>query len=92
MAISASATGNHNDLYLTEKYFYQLLDTLIEEKIRIDGLFMNTDACFERIKLRNVFDTVEITPKIAINQKNGSDDENIHVDDLLYYFNRYYKR
>lgn len=53
---------------------------------------MNTDACFERIKLRNVFDTVEITPKIAINQKNGSDDENIHVDDLLYYFNRYYKR
>ncbi|MBP1631698.1 MAG: transposase [Bacteroidetes bacterium] len=84
LAISEPIAGNHNDLHQIEKYFNQLLDTLIKAKIRIDGLFMNADAGFDSIELRDLCNKAEIIPNIAINQRNGAADENIFVDDLLY--------
>ena len=67
-----------------EKYFNKILDTLTKAKIRIDGLFLNADAGFDSKELRDLCKKLEIFPNIAINQRNGTVDEDIFIDELLY--------
>ena len=84
LAMSEPIAGNHNDLHQIEKYFNKILDTLTKAKIRIDGLFLNADAGFDSKELRDLCKKLEIFPNIAINQRNGTVDENIFIDELLY--------
>ena len=84
LAMSEPIAGNHNDLHQIEKYFNKILDTLNKAKIRIDGLFLNADAGFDSKELRDLCKKLEIFPNIAINQRNGTVDEDIFIDELLY--------
>ena len=84
LAMSEPIAGNHNDLHQIEKYFNKILDTLTKAKIRIDGLFLNADAGFDSKELRDLCKKLEIFPNIAINQRNGTVDEDIFIDELLY--------
>ena len=83
IAKSDSISGNHNDLYQITNYFKSMLDTLINAKIRIDGLFLNADSGFDSKELRNLCNELEIIPNIAINQRNNADCDDIMADELL---------
>lgn len=61
-----------------------MLDTLINAKIRIDGLFLNADSGFDSKELRKLCNELEIIPNIAINQRNNAESDDIWIDELLY--------
>ena len=84
IAKSDSISGNHNDLYQITGYFKNMLDTLINAKIRIDGLFLNADSGFDSKELRKLCNELEIIPNIAINQRNNAESDDIWIDELLY--------
>ena len=84
VAKSEPISGNHNDLYQITNYFNKMLDTLINAKIKIDGLFLNADSGFDCKELRAFCSNLEIIPNIAINPRNHADNDDIFVDELLY--------
>ena len=84
VAKSESISGNHNDLYQITNYFKNMLDTPINAKIKIDGLFLNADSGFDSKEFRNLCCELEIIPNIAVNQRNNTESDDIFIDELLY--------
>lgn len=88
IAISSPVSGNHHDLYQVEDRMDELLQTLEKANIATDGLFVNADAGFDSKDFRRKCYEYEIVPNTAINPRNGTIDDMIIFDEMLYE-NRY---
>lgn len=88
IAISSPVSGNHHDLYDIDNHLDELFQTLKRAKISTHGLFINADAGFDSKDFRSKCFEYGMVPNTAINPRNGSNDEIIIFDEMLYE-NRY---
>ena len=84
LAMSEPVSGNHNDLFDIEVQFEEVVSTLEEAEISIDGLFVNADAGFDSQKLRNKCEAKGIIANICPNKRNGNADTDHYFDEKLY--------
>lgn len=84
IAMSTPEAGNHNDLFEIKTHFKEVLDVLKKANISVDGLYLNADAGFDSKELRSICDKESITPNFAQNKRNGSEDDDLYFDELLY--------
>lgn len=84
IAISSPKSGNHPDLYQIDCRLDELFQTLEKADIATNGLFVNADAGFDSKDFRNKCYEYGIIPNIAINHRNGNNDEIIVFDQMLY--------
>jgi len=52
LSTSTPVRGNHNDLFTIEKHFAELIDSLYQSSISVNGPFLNFDAEFDAENLR----------------------------------------
>jgi transposase len=87
LACSNPVSGNHNDLFECEEMMSEIITTLVDCKIEVDGLFMNADAGFDSKNFREFCETFGIIPNFDINKRNSK-----NPDQYDYYFdNQLYK-
>lgn len=84
IAMSEPISGNHNDLFDIEVQFEEVVGTLEDADISVDGLFINADAGFDSQKLRNKCEAKGIIANICPNKRNGNTDTNHYFDQKLY--------
>ncbi|WP_268225886.1 IS5 family transposase [Sinomicrobium oceani] len=84
LAMSEPIAGNHNDLYDIEVHFEEVVGTLEQADIAVDGLFINADAGFDSEKLRNLCLSKGIMANIAHNKRNGNTESDYYFDEKLY--------
>jgi transposase len=89
LAMSEPVSGNHNDLFEIEVQFEEVVSTLEQADINVDGLFLNADAGFDSEKLRNQCEAKGIIANIIPNKRNGSSYEKDHYFDEKLYEERY---
>jgi len=84
LAMSEPVSGNHNDLFDIEVSFEEVLGTLEQAEISVDGLFINADAGFDSQKLRDKCENKGIIANICPNRRNGNADADHYFDEKLY--------
>lgn len=84
LAMSQPVSGNHNDLFDIEVQFEEVIGTLEEAEISVDGLFVNGDAGFDSQKLRNKCEAKGIIANMCPNKRNGNTDTDHYFDQKLY--------
>ena len=84
IAMSEPVSGNHNDLFDIEVQFEEIVGTLEEAEISVDGLFVNADAGFDSQKLRDKCEAKGIIANICLNKRNGNTDADYYFDQKLY--------
>jgi transposase len=89
LAMSEPVSGNHNDLFEIEVQFEEVVSTLEQADISVDGLFINADAGFDSEKLRNQCEVKGIIANIIPNKRNGFNDQKDYYFDEKLYKERY---
>lgn len=84
IAMSEPVSGNHNDLFDIEVQFEEVLGTLEDAEISVDGLFINADAGFDSQKLRDRCQVKGIIANICPNKRNANGDTDHYFDEKLY--------
>jgi transposase len=84
LAMSEPVSGNHNDLFDIEVQFEEVIHTLEQAEINVDGLFINADAGFDSQKLRDKCKAKGIIANIGHNKRNGNKDSEHYFDEKLY--------
>ncbi len=84
LAMSEPVSGNHNDLYNIEVQFEEVMATLEQAAIAVDGLFINADAGFDSKELRGKCEAKGVIANIAKNNRNGDSDSDHYFDEKLY--------
>jgi len=84
IAMSEPVSGNHNDLFEIEVHFEQVIATLEDAKIAVDGLFLNADAGFDSKRLRCQCEAKGIIANFAKNKRNSNNDIDNYFDEELY--------
>ncbi|WP_345008190.1 transposase, partial [Snuella lapsa] len=84
ISMSEPVSGNHNDLFDIEVQFEEVVGTLEDAEISIDGLFINADAGFDSQKLRDKCEAKGIIANICPNKRNGNNDVDYYFDEKLY--------
>lgn len=84
LAMSEPVSGNHNDLFDIEVQFEEVIGTLEQANISVNGLFINADAGFDSKVLRDKCEAKGIIANIAENKRNGNDDNDYYFDQELY--------
>ena len=84
LAMSEPVSGNHHDLYDIEVHFEEIISTLEEAEISVDGLFLNADAGFDSEGFRAKCQEKQIIANIDLNKRRGDKDHDILLDDQLY--------
>ena len=84
IAMSEPVFGNHNDLFDIEVQFEEVVGTLEDAEISVDGLFINADAGFDSQKLRDKCEAKGIIANICPNKRNGNNDADHYFDEKLY--------
>ena len=84
IAMSEPVSGNHNDLFDIEVQFEEVIGTLEQAEISIDGLFINADAGFDSQNLRDKCEAKGIIANICHNKRNGNEDADHYFDEKLY--------
>lgn len=57
---------------------------MAKANIRTDGLLLNADAGFDCVTIRSALKSYGIAANIRINKRNGTANDNIVLDELLY--------
>lgn len=83
LVCSNAIAGNHNDLYQLKENVEKMVLSIEASNISVDGLFLNADSGFDSKELREYCISKDIIGNIAINPRNGNN-ENYLFDDLLY--------
>lgn len=83
IACSDPISGNHNDAYELKENIRQMMKSVEDSSIRVDGLFLNADSGFDCKEFRDFCLSKDIIGNIAFNKRNGCEDEYL-LDDLLY--------
>ena len=89
LALSSPAVGNHHDLYNIEIVLNDMIGTLSEARILLDGLFANADSGFDSKDFREGCFEKGIFPNMAFNFRNGNNNDEIYLLDELLYEERY---
>jgi transposase len=76
LACSEPMSGEHNDLFEIEKNVLKMINTLKQADIPTEGLFLNGDAGFDALKLREICESYGIIANIAVNKRNHSKQQN----------------
>ena len=76
LACSEPMSGEHNDLFEIEKNVLKMINTLKQADIQVAGLFLNGDAGFDAVKLREICEDYGIIANIAVNKRNHSKQQN----------------
>ena len=84
LAMSEPLSGNHNDLYNIEVQFEEVMATLEQADIAVEGRFINADAGFDSKELREKCEAKGIMANIALNKRNGNSDNDYYFDEELY--------
>lgn len=84
LAMSEPVSGNHNDLFDIEVQFEEVVGTLQEADISMDGLFINADAGFDSQRLRDRCEAKGIIANICPNKRNGNGGKDHYFDEKLY--------
>lgn len=82
--MSEPVSGNHNDLFDIEVQFEEVVGTLEEAQISVDGLFINGDAVLDSQKLRDKCEAKGVIANICLNKRNRSTDADHYFDEKLY--------
>jgi transposase len=83
IAASNPISGNHNDAYELKENMKVMFENIEKSNINIEGLFLNADAGFDSKEFREYCVSKDIIGNIAINPRNGNNEEKL-FDDLLY--------
>ena len=89
LAMSVPKSGEHHDTHNIVATMQDMMADMAKANIRTDGLFLNADAGFDCVPLRSVLKTYGIVANICINKRNGTGNDSIVLDELLYR-ERYY--
>lgn len=86
LACSEPMSGEHNDLFEIEKNVLKMINTLKQADIQVEGLFLNGDAGFDAVRLREICKSYGIIANIAVNKRNHSKQQNNNYlfDNQLY--------
>ena len=85
LAISDPVSGNHHDLFEIKKPMSKIVDDIEAATISCNGLFLNADAGFDAISLREFLDSIDIIANIDINKRNSKKtDYEYLLDEELY--------
>lgn len=84
LAISEPVSGHHNDLFEIEVHFEEVISTLEQATIPVEGLFINADAGFDSKNLRDTCEAKGIIANICHNKRNSSMENDNYFDDELY--------
>ncbi len=79
LAMSHQTEGNHNDLHQIKEHFTDIIESLHQSNIKIEGLFLNADAGFDSMDFREFCFADGIIPNIAINYRNGTNSDDIFL-------------
>tara|TARA_Y100001968_G_C19443028_1_gene763630 strand:- start:2674 stop:3132 length:459 start_codon:yes stop_codon:yes gene_type:complete len=83
-AMSEPVSGNHHGLYNIEVQFEEVMATLEQADIAVDGLFINADAGFDSKELREKCEAQGVIANIAKNKRNGYSNSDYYFDEKLY--------
>jgi len=86
LAMSEPVCGNHNDLSDIEVQFEEVIETLEQADISVEGLFINADTGFDSQKLRDKCEAKGIIANISENKRNGNrnNGKDYYLDEKLY--------
>lgn len=84
IAMSEPISGHHNDLFDIEVQLEEIVCTLEQAEINVDGLFINADAGFDSQKLRDKCEAKGIIANICHNKRNGNKEADHYFDEELY--------
>lgn len=85
LAMSEAVEANHHDLYNIEILFTKMIEDLKAVGIKINDLFLNTDAGFDSEGFRNLCFANDIIANIDFNKRNSKNTDNRTLkDDELY--------
>ena len=84
IVMSSPKSDEHHDTHDIENVIGSMMDDLGLANIMTDGLFLNADAGFDSMALRNALEEkYGVVANICINRRNGTTNNAI-VDELLY--------
>jgi transposase len=72
LACSNPMSGEHHDLFEIEKNVSKMIATLQQANIKVDGLFLNGDAGFDALTMREICEHYDIIANIAVNKRSSS--------------------
>lgn len=86
LACSDPVSGNHNDLFEIKKTVSIMLTDIKSIKLDTDGMFVNADAGFDSMELKELLESEEMIHNIDINKRNTKKDiyESFVFDKQLY--------
>ena len=84
LAMSEPVSGNYNDLFDIDVQFEEVVGTLEETQISIDGFFINGDTVLDSQKLRDKCEAKGVIANICLNKRNRSTDADHYFDEKLY--------
>ncbi len=85
LAMSSPIAGNHHDLYQIKDSLEEMFEVLNKANIPLDGLFVNADSGFDSKGFRETCLKAGIYPNVALNYRNGdNNDEDYVLDEILY--------
>lgn len=84
LAMSVPKSGEHHDTHNIVAVMQNMMEGMAKANIRTDGLFLNADAGFDCAALRSVLKSYGIVSNICINKRNGTTNDSIVLDELLY--------
>ena len=82
LAMSEPIAGNHNDLFEIEVQFEVVTGILEDARVRVEGLFMNTDAGFDSKEFHGIRTKKYINANICFNKRNGNMDRDEYFGQL----------
>jgi len=83
IACSEPISGSHNDAFELTKNFDDMVTSLEQANISVNGLFLNADAGFDTVAFRNCLFKHDSFENIDNNKRNGKNEVSL-VDDALY--------
>ena len=84
VVMSAPKSGEHHDTHNIIAAMQGMMADMAKANVRTDGLFLNADAGFDCAALRSFLKNHGIVANIRINKRNGTGNDSIVLDELLY--------
>ena len=86
LACSEPVSGNHNDIFEIKKCMSKMTEILSDSKINYRGLFMNADAGFDCLALRQWCEANDIIANFDFNKRNAKNPDlnDFYFDHELY--------
>jgi transposase len=88
IALSEPQSGEHHDVYRIEHVMTQLISSLEEAEIPVEGLFLNADAGFDCATMKTVCTHHQIELNVSKNRRNSSSTNQYEYFDHILYIKR----